>query len=55
MSAVPEYAAACGADPSSSRLAVDGPGEGAAPADADTYKGMPDKFAKFFSPNPAKR
>lgn len=26
----------------------------AAPADADDWKDVPDKFAKYFSPNPAK-
>ncbi|MQP66021.1 DUF3470 domain-containing protein [Niveispirillum sp. SYP-B3756] len=25
-----------------------------APADADDWKGVPDKFAKYFSPNPGK-
>jgi len=29
--------------------------KGEAPADADAFKDMPDKFAKLFSPNPAKR
>jgi ferredoxin len=26
-----------------------------APADADEFKGVPDKFAKYFSPEPGKR
>ena len=29
--------------------------KGPAPSDADSFKDVPDKFAKFFSPNPAKR
>jgi len=29
--------------------------KGPAPADADAFKDVPDKFAKFFDPNPAKR
>jgi ferredoxin len=28
--------------------------KGTAPADADEWKGVPDKFEKHFSPNPAK-
>jgi len=29
--------------------------KGPAPADADSFKDVPDKFEKFFSPNPGKR
>jgi ferredoxin len=29
--------------------------KGDAPPDADEWKGVPDKFAKFFSPEPGKR
>ena len=29
--------------------------KGEAPADADAFKGMDDKFNKFFSPDPGKR
>ena len=29
--------------------------KGPAPADADSFKDVPDKFEKFFGPNPGKR
>jgi ferredoxin len=29
--------------------------KGEAPADADAFKGLPDKFEKLFNPEPAKR